>query len=467
MAAMDASATGTSVGICDTILDAIGHTPLVRLPKDFDPEVRCEVLLKVEYMNPGGSTKDRIALHMVRAAEARGELKPGGRIVECSSGNTGAGLCIVAAALGYDITIVIPDKMSPEKIGALRALGADVVVTPCNVPIDDPMHYTKVAGRIAAETPGAWWPDQYHNRDNTEAHYASTGPEIWQQCDGRLDAFVAGAGTGGTISGIARYLKEQDPAVRIVGVDPPGSILAGYWKTGEIGEAGPYAVEGVGEEEVPKAWDPQLIDDYEVVTDADSFAMARRLAAETGVFAGGSCGMNLVAALRVARTLPAEARVVTILPDYGKAYLTKVYSEDWLRDCGYLPQVPAAGATVAELVHEKNRARVFVDESLAWAVRQAGERGVRPLAVLTRDGVLAGALDEQAAIDALAAGEDLESRQAGDFLTAAPPVLRPDQPWAEAVAALREHEGVLVELEDGYTTFDRQDLMQGLKRLAH
>jgi len=159
--------------------------------------------------------------------------------------------------------------------------------------------------------------------------------------------------------------------------------------------------------------------------------------------------------------------VVTILPDYGKAYLTKVYSEDWLRDCGYLPQVPAAGATVAELVHEKNRARVYVDESLAWAVRQAGERGVRPLAVLTRDGVLAGALDEQAAIDALAAGEDLESRQAGDFLTAAPPVLRPDQPWSEAVAALREHEAVLVELEDGYTTFDRQDLMQGLKRLAH
>ncbi|MGB0952401.1 MAG: pyridoxal-phosphate dependent enzyme [Planctomycetota bacterium] len=465
---METSLMGDKTAICNTILDAIGGSPMVRLPRDFDPEVKCEVLLKVDYLNPGGSMKDRIALHMVREAEKRGDLKPGGRIVECSSGNTGAGLCVVAAALGYDITIVIPDKMSPEKIGALKALGADVVVTPCNVDIEDPMHYTKVAGRIASETPGAWWPDQYHNRDNTDAHYYSTAPEIWAQCGGKLDVFVAGAGTGGTVSGIGRYLKEQDPSVQVVGVDPPGSILAHYWKTGEICESGPYAVEGVGEEEVPKAWDPKLIDDYKVVPDAESFAMARKLASETGIFAGGSGGMNLVAVLEVARGLPADARVVTIMPDYGKAYLTKVYSEDWLRDCGYLPKVDAASATVAELVHEKNRARVYGDETLAWAVRQAGERGVRPLAIVSRDGdALMGVLDEDAVLKVQCKGADLDALKAGDFVMDAPQVLQLDQPWKAAVDALADREAALVAMEDGgYTTFSRQDLMQGLKRLG-
>ncbi len=459
---------GNQTDTCDTILDAIGNTPMVRLPKDFDPEVQCQVVLKVDYLNPGGSMKDRIALHMVREAEKRGDLKPGGRIVECSSGNTGAGLCVVAAALGYAITIVIPDKMSAEKISALRALGADVVVTPCNVDIEDPMHYTKVAGRIAAETPGAWWPDQYHNRDNTDAHYYSTAPEIWQQCGGKVDVFVAGAGTGGTISGIARYLKEQNPKVKIVGVDPPGSILAHYWKTGEICEAGPYAVEGVGEEEVPRAWDPQLIDDYVVIADGDSFAMARRLAAETGIFPGGSGGMNLAATLQIARTLPAEATIVTILPDYGKAYLSKVYSEDWLRDCGYLPPVAADVATVADLVHENNHARVYADETLAWAVRQAGERGVRPLAILRRqDDSLLGVLDENKVLQAQSKGVDLESQLAGDFLASPPPVLSLAQPWQDAVEALAEREAVLVSHTDGYAPFNRQELMQGLKRIRH
>lgn len=468
MAAMEASATGSQVGICDSILDAIGNTPMVRLPQGFDPEVQCEVLLKLDYLNPGGSTKDRIALHMVREAERKGLLKPGGRIVECSSGNTGAGLCIVAATLGYDITIVIPDKMSSEKIAAIRALGADVVVTPCNVDIEDPMHYTKVAGRIAEETPGAWWPDQYHNRDNTDGHYYSTGPEIWEQCGGKLDVFVAGAGTGGTISGIARYLKEQNPELKVVGVDPPGSILAHYWETGEVCESGPYAVEGVGEEEVPRAWDPQLIDGYKVIKDGDSFAMARRLAATTGVFAGGSGGMNLAAALEVARGLPKEARVVTILPDYGKAYLSKVYSEDWLRDFHYLPQVPAAKATVADLVHEKNRATVYDDEALAWAVRQAGERGVRPLAIMSRaNGDLLGVLNEDAAIAAEVEGSTLEELKAGDFVQAAGTILKLDQPWQAATDALANAESVLVQLADGYTSLSRQDLMQGLKRLKH
>ncbi len=454
--------------ICDTILDAIGNTPLVRLPKDFAPDVQCEILLKLDYLNPGGSMKDRIALHMVREAEKKGLLKPGGRIVECSSGNTGAGLCVVAAALGYAITIVIPDKMSSEKISALRALGAEVVVTPCNVDIESPMHYTKVAGRIAAETEGAWWPDQYHNRDNTDAHYYSTAPELWEQCGGKLDVFVAGAGTGGTLSGIGRYLKEQNPQVQIVGVDPPGSILAHYWEHQEICDSAPYAVEGVGEEEVPGAWDPHLIDQYEVVPDGESFAMARRLAAETGIFPGGSGGMNLVAALKIARTLPANARLVTILPDYGKAYLSKVYSEDWLRDFGYLPKVAASHAKVRDLMREKNTAVLFSIDSVAWAVRQAGERGVRPLPV--QDGLggkLLGVFDEDRALQLLAEGANLDKMHVAQCLCAAPVVLLAGAPWQRAVEALQHTEAVLVEVRGEYRSLDRRDLLQALKRLDH
>ena len=457
-----------TAGVLNSILDAIGGTPMVRLPAGFDPQVRCEVLLKLEYMNPGGSVKDRMALHMVRCAERRGELLPGGRIVECSSGNTGFGLCVVAAALGYPITIVIPDKMSREKIGAIRALGATVVVTPANVPIEDPRHYTKTAQRIARET-GAWWPNQYHNRDNVEAHALTTGAEIWQQCEGRLDAFVAGAGTGGTLSGIAKTLKEHNPAVKIVGVDPPGSILAHYWKTGTLCVPKPYAVEGVGEEEVAGAWDFQRIDDYVVVSDRDSFLTARRLATATGILGGGSTGMNLYAALQVARGLPAGARVVTLVPDSGKAYLSKVYSEDWLRDGGYLPPTPASRALVADLVRERETASVLPDDTLAWALRQTGERGVRPLPVLARrDGPLLGVLDEDAALSRLAAGVPLADLLVRDHVAAPPQVLEAGAPWSAATEALRHCEAVLVRRADGsFIPLDRRDLLQGLRRLDH
>lgn len=456
-----------AAGTADTILEAVGHTPLVRLPAGFDPQVRCGVLIKLEAVNPGGSIKDRIAVHMVDEAERRGLLKPGGRIVECSSGNTGFGLCMVAAARGYAITIVIPDKMSREKIAALRALGAEVVVTPANAPIHSPLHYTKTAERLA-QAGGGWWPNQYHNQDNIQAHYLSTGPEIWEQCEGRLDAFVAGAGTGGSLSGVARYLKEQDPAIKIVGVDPPGSVLAHWWRTGELIEPAPYAVEGVGEEEIAAAWDPSVIDDYVVVPDRDSFLMARRLARATGIFGGGSTGMNLVAALQVARGLPPEARVVTLMPDSGRAYLSKVYDEDWLRDQRYLPQVPAARATVGDLLHDRETARVTTGDTLAWALRQAGERGVRPLPVFGASGALAGVLDEDVALARLAAGADPAALCVADFLAAAAPPLRAGAPWREALAALSAREAVLVERADGVLVpFDRRDLMQGLRRLSH
>ena len=457
-----------SKSIHDSILTAIGETPLVRLPTGFEPGISCEILLKVEFMNPGGSIKDRIGLFMVREAERNGHLKPGGRIVECSSGNTGAGLCLVAAALGYPITIVIPDKMSQEKIDVLRAYGADVVVTPANVPIDHPDHYTQKARRIAEETPGAWWPNQYHNPDNTEAHYRTTGSEIWRQCDGRLTAFVAGAGTGGSLAGVARYLKEQDSSVRVVGVDPPGSILADYWKTGELVEPGFYLVEGVGEEEVPAAWDPEVVDDYLVVKDADSFAMARRLALATGIFGGGSTGMNLVAALEVARELPADARVVTLVPDSGRAYLSKVYSEDWLRDLGLLPATPSADATVADLVRDGARAWVKPGETLYWAARHLGERGVRPLPVVEKEGgPLLGVVDEEKVLELLAAGEDLAPLFVRDYLAEAGPVLDASASWREALTALADHERVLVREDGGWAPLERRDVLRALPRLDH
>ncbi len=456
-----------SASVQDSILDAIGHTPMVRLPRGFDPQVRCEILLKCEFTNPGGSVKDRIALYMVREAERKGLLKPGGRIVECSSGNTGFGLCMVAAALGYRITIVIPDKMSREKIGALRALGGDVVVTPANVTVDHPQHYTQVAGRIARET-GGWWPNQYHNPDNAWAHYYSTAPEIWEQVGGEMDAFVCGVGTGGTFTGIARYLKEQDPAVRCVGVDPPGSILYEYWKSGRIPEAQPYAVEGVGMEEVPGAWDKGLVDEFHVVEDSESFALARRLAATTGVFGGGSSGFALAGALRSARGLPADARVVVLLPDYGKAYLSKTFSEDWLRDRRFLPPTPAATATVADLVRDRERAHVSPNDLLSGAVLQIGERGVRPLPVVAPDGGLLGVLDEDAALRRLAAGEDLARLPVREHVVPAPPVLEPGAPWTAALAALGAREAVLVRHADGgFVPLDRRDLLQSLRRLSH
>lgn len=464
---MQTSPGRRAAGTADTILDAVGGTPMVRLPAAFDPRVRCEVLIKLEAVNPGGSIKDRIAIHMVDEAERKGLLKPGGRIVECSSGNTGFGLCMVAAARGYAITIVIPDKMSREKIASLRALGAEVVVTPANAPIHSPLHYTKTAERLAKES-GGWWPNQYHNPENIRAHYLSTGPEIWEQCEGRLDAFVAGAGTGGSVSGVGRFLKEKDPSIRVVGVDPPGSVLAHWWRTGELTQPAPYAVEGVGEEEIAGAWDPAVIDDYLVVADRDSFLTARRLARETGIFGGGSTGMNLHAALQVARGLPPEARVVTLMPDSGRAYLSKAYSEDWMRDQGYLPGVPAAAATVGDLTHDREVATVTPEDTLAWALRQAGERGVRPLPVREAGGRLAGVLDEDAVLRALAGGADPAALRVAGHLAPAPPALSAGAPWTEAVAALRGRESVLVQRADGaLVPLDRRDLLQTLRRLRH
>ena len=311
-----------------SIVDAIGNTPLVRLSRLHPPG---NLVAKVEYVNPGGSIKDRIGLMMIEAAERAGKLEPGGTIVEPTSGNTGVGLAMVAAIKGYRLICVMPDKMSQEKIDGLRAYGAEVHVAPTDVAPDDPRSYYSVAARLVEETPGAFSPNQYANEANPESHYQSTGPEIWEQTDGTVGVLVVGVGTGGTITGTARFLKEKSPGIEIVGVDPVGSI---YTAASED-EVHTYLTEGVGEDFWPETFDPTLVDRYIQVSDGAAYRMARRLAAAEGVLVGSSGGMSVVGALQVAEEDP-EQLVVVILPDSGRSYVSKVFNDAWMAEHGLL-----------------------------------------------------------------------------------------------------------------------------------
>jgi cystathionine beta-synthase len=333
--------------ILETILDAVGNTPLVRLSR-LASDTRTQVVAKVESLNPGGSIKDRIGLAMIEAAEQAGQLRPGATIVEPTSGNTGTGLAIAAALKGYRLVCVMPDKMSSEKIALLRAYGADVVVCPTAVPRESPQSYYSVADRLAHEIPGAFQPNQYFNPANPAAHEATTGPEIWRQTDGRITHFVAGMGTGGTITGVGRVLKRHNPNVQIVGADPVGSIYsAGANFTPKI-----YKVEGIGEDFMPSTMDLSLVDRIEIVDDKEGFLMARRLTREEGILAGGSAGSALVAAMRVAEELDdLRALVVVLLPDTGRNYLSKIYNEEWMRSNGFLEQFPTH--SVGEVVGQR------------------------------------------------------------------------------------------------------------------
>ncbi len=343
----------------DSILDLIGNTPMVRLSRvtrDLGPaDAQPLILAKLEMLNPGGSVKDRIGLPMIEAAERAGLLRPGGTIVEPTSGNTGHGLAIAAARKGYRCIFVMADKQSPEKQALLRAYGAEVVLCPTNVPPESPESYYSVAARLARDIPGAFKPDQYWNPANPEAHERSTGPEIWAQTEGRITHFVAGVGTGGTISGVAHYLKARNPAIRVVGADPEGSVLSGD-------TVRPYLTEGIGEDFLPGTFDPAVVDRWVRVSDRDAFLMARRLTREEGILAGESCGTAVVAALDEARRLMAadpegarSAVFVVLLPDTGRNYLSKLYSDEWLRANGLLPPTGAV-VRVAELLADRHHA---------------------------------------------------------------------------------------------------------------
>jgi cystathionine beta-synthase len=330
-----------------TVLELVGDTPIVRLDR-IGRDVRPEILAKLEFLNPGGSVKDRIGLAMIEAAEREGKLRPGGTIVEPTSGNTGVGLAIAAALKGYRCIFVMPDKMSQEKISMLRAYGAEVVITPTAVEPDSPESYYSVSSRLAEEIPGGFKPDQYSNMANPDVHYRVTGPEMWEQTSGEIDAIVISVGTGGTISGVGRYFKERKPDVLIVGADPEGSV----YTANDANDVHPYHVEGIGKDTWPKTMDPAVVDEWIRVSDRDSFLTARRLSREEGLLVGGSAGTTVWAALEIAKRYKTDARILTMLPDSGRSYLSKFYDDNWLLEHGFLER-QAPVPTVEELLLAK------------------------------------------------------------------------------------------------------------------
>ncbi|MGE4232785.1 MAG: cystathionine beta-synthase [Bacteriovoracia bacterium] len=374
--------------IYNNILEAIGNTPIVRLNK-VTQSVESQIYAKCEFMNPGGSVKDRIGLAMIDDAEKKGLIKPGGTIVECTSGNTGVGLAIAAAIKGYKCVFVMPDKMSNEKIRGLRAFGAKVVITPTAVEPEDPRSYYSVARRIAAETPNALHLNQYDNLSNRSAHYAMTGPEIWGQTEGKFDAFVAGLGTCGTITGTAMFLKEKNPKISIVGVDPIGSLLYEYFKTGKKGPAHVYKIEGIGEDFVPKNLDVKVIDDIIQVNDKEAFQMTRKLAVTEGIFCGVSSGAAVCGALRWASQQKDPKKVIVLLPDSGSRYLSKVFDDDWMRENGFLEEIYGS---VRDLVNSLQKSQNLVtatkNSTIEEVIQLMADKGISQIPVTDKKEVI-------------------------------------------------------------------------------
>ena len=360
----------------DTILDTVGHTPLVRLHR-MTEGLQAKVAVKVEMMNPGGSVKDRVALAMIAEAESRGLLRAGGTIIEATAGNTGVGLAMVGAVKGYRCIFVLPDKMSNEKIALLKAYGAEVVVTPTAVPPDSPESYNGVADRLAREIPGAWRPNQFTNLSNPEVHYRTTGPEIWDQTKGKVTVFVSGVGTGGTISGVGRYLKERNPNIKVVGADPDGSVLSG-------GSPKPWKVEGIGEDFVPKTFTSEYVDEWERISDAESFHVARELARREGMLLGGSTGTNVAAALRYARRLGPEHLVVAVGCDTGRNYMSKFFADAWLSG-NKLTFTEQPAHSVGDLLRRRGERKLVTiapDTTAEQAIRLLEATGISQLPVM-------------------------------------------------------------------------------------
>ncbi len=456
----------TTVRYHDSMISLVGNTPLVRL-NSVTAGIEATVLAKVEYFNPGGSVKDRIALRMIEAAEQSGELRPGGTIVEPTSGNTGVGLAIVAQQKGYKCVFVCPDKVSTDKINVLRAYGAEVVVCPTAVDPEHPDSYYNVSDRLVRETPGAWKPDQYSNPHNPLSHYHSTGPELWEQTEGRITHFVAGVGTGGTISGTGRYLKEaSEGRVRVVGADPEGSVYSG-------GSGRPYLVEGVGEDFWPEAYDRGVADEIVAVSDKDSFQMTRRLAKEEGLLVGGSCGMAVVAALKVAERLGPDDVVVVLLPDSGRGYLSKIFNDEWMADYGFLDD-SGPSARVGDVLNHKEHGHIpslvhmHPDETVGQAIDVLREYGVSQMPIVKpgagHPDVMAaevvGSVVERELLDALFAKRASLEDPLEKHMSAPLPQVGSGEPVADLMTVLGAADAAIVLVEGKPTgVVSRQDLL--------
>lgn len=429
--------------IFDSVLDMVGNTPLVNL-KRVAADKPCRVVVKAEMMNPGGSSKDRPAVTMIDHAEREGLLKPGGTIVEPTSGNTGVGLAIVAAQRGYNCVFVMTDKVAPEKVDLLRAYGADVVVCPVAVAPDDPNSYYSTAERLVKEIPGAYRPNQYHNQTNPLSHYESTGPEIWRQTDGAVTHFVAGAGTGGTLSGVSRYLKEQNPAIQVIAADPEGSVYSG-------GSGRPYLVEGVGEDFWPDTYHPDLVDRVIPISDADSFLMARRVSQEEGLLIGGSCGTAVAAALQVADGCSPDDLIVVLTPDSGRGYLSKVFNDEWMAGFGFLR---ADGPVVADVIESRSSGvpdllYVQPHQLVRDAVSTMREHGVSQLPVGKGDmplaaAEIAGSVSELRLMELAFDTDAVLDKTVEDIMAPALPTIGAGQPVALAVEMLESCSAMLV-----------------------
>lgn len=429
--------------VLDTVLDAVGHTPLVRLRRTVPPSGPA-YLAKLEMLNPGGSVKDRIGLRMIEAAERAGLLKPGGTIVEPTSGNTGHGLAIAAAIRGYRCIFIMPDKMSQEKVSLLRAYGAEVVICPTAVPPESPESYYRVADRLTEEIHGAFQPNQYFNQENPRAHYETTGPEIWEQTEGKIDVLVAGVGTGGTISGVGRYLKEQKPEIVVVGADPQGSVFSGD-------QPRPYLVEGIGEDFWPETFDPSVVDRYVKVSDADSFITARAITRREGILVGGSSGTALFAALEVGKEMGSSATIVVIFPDTGRNYLSKFYSDSYMLQYGFLERQEAVRvADVATTRSEDLPSIVSVGahEKVRQAIDTLHRYGISQAPVVRDDSAevasLVGSIREGSLLERIFRDPDSLQAEVAQVMDPPLPLVESSDPMDVAFEHLQERPAVVM-----------------------
>jgi len=458
------SPTAVESEIRDSILDTIGETPVVRLSR-VAPELVPQLVAKVEAFNPGGSIKDRVAVRLIDAAERDGRLRPGGTIIEPTSGNTGTGLAIAARLKGYRVIAVMPDKMSKEKMDLLRAYGAEVVVAPTDVAPDSPQSYYRVAERLTQEIPGAFQPNQYANPANPQTHYETTGPELWRQTGGRITHLVVGVGTGGTITGIGRYLKERNPGVQVIGADPVGSIYSGD-------EVHPYLVEGVGEDFWPQTFDPAIVDRYVRVSDRDAFLMTRRVAETEGMLVGGSCGLVVQAAVDVARELADPAAMVAVvLPDGGRAYLSKIFNDAWMSSYGFLPRTP--DRAVGEVLRAKNAAgeippfvAVQTHQKVRDAIALLHEHRVSQLPVVSASdpGALVGSVAERGLLRRAMGTPALMDTEIVEVMEPPFPAVATGDPVREAVELLTGEGQALTVTESGRPVgiVTRADLLEAL-----